>query len=98
MDGPDHFKLFTDMKCLNGETNAPEIVKYLRFSKDEGTYQTYLRHYLPMLAEDAFSEFIGDVTDEKLKEELLLRFPKEEEEKKKRGRPAKTEDPIPPVL
>ncbi len=100
MDGPDYFKLFAEMKCLNGETNAAEIVKHLRFTKDEGTYQTYLRHYLPMLSKDHFDQFIGDVTDEKLKEELQKRFPdtEEEVEKKKLGRPKKVVDPITPVL
>jgi hypothetical protein len=103
MDGPDFHKLFTGMKTLNAETNLKEICQYLRFSKDEGAmYQTYLAHYLPMLPEKEFNEFIGDLTVGG--EELKKRFIKEEvkvetieEEKNKPGRP-KTVTTVPPVL
>jgi len=54
------------MKALNAETNLKEILRYLRFSKDEGAmYQNYLRHYLPLLPKENLGEFIDDVVDSK---------------------------------
>jgi len=97
MDGPNFESLFQSMNCLNGEANLKEIVQYLRFSKSEGGYQTFLAHYLPMLPKEEFDEFIVDVTDSAKSEELKKGFEvKEEEEtveKKKPGRPKK-EEPI----
>ena len=98
MEGPDYLALFTGMKCLNGEANEADIVRHLRFFKDDGNYQTFLRHYLPMLSEEKFKEFIEDVKDEVLKAELLKRFIPEVPEVKKVGRPAKVLDSIPPTL
>ncbi len=72
MDGPSHEPLFREMKCLNAESNLVEIVKYLRFTKDEGpNYQKFLAHYLPMLVgKPEFDEFIGDLEDKALAKTL----------------------------
>lgn len=71
-DGPSFEPLFRDMRCLNAESNLPEIVKYLRFTKDEEAgYQSFLNHYLPMLVgKSQFDEFIGDLEDKDLAKEL----------------------------
>jgi len=86
MDGPDHEKLFRQMGILNAETNLKEIVKYLRFTKDEGTYQQYLKHYIPMLAkpglEKELQEFIPDLEDKELAQKLGYGPPAETVEEK----------------
>ena len=73
-DGPDILKLFTETNCLNVQSNLKEICKYLRFFKSEQPYQTYLKKYLPLLAtpelKDTFNEFIVDLEDKDLAEEL----------------------------
>lgn len=60
-DGPNILALFTEMKCLNGQSNAKEIVQYLRFFKDQTYYPTYLRHYVPMLPAELAKEFLPDL-------------------------------------
>ncbi len=84
MDGPDIHGLFTRMQSLNAESNLKEICQYLRFSKSEGTYQTFLRHYLPLLAHPAyrieFAEFIGDLEDKELAKELKASVKQDAEE------------------
>lgn len=69
-DGPNIEKLFTETNCLTALSNLEDICKYLRFFKNEGNYQSFLRKYLPLLAfpqyAKAFHEFIGDLEDEDL--------------------------------
>lgn len=59
MDGPDYEALFTKMQSLHGG-NAEDvkiIVRYLRFYRDQGGFETYAAHYLPMLPPDVAAEF-----------------------------------------
>ena len=97
MDGPNIEKLFTETDCLTVQSNLKDIVQYLRFFKNEDSYQTHLRKYLPKLAvpeaKEAFDEFIGDYADkEKAKELIALVTPKKEEKKVKVPDNAATED------
>ncbi len=74
MDGPNIEKLFTETDCLTAQSNLKEICQYLRFFQTEGGYQIYLRQYLPKLAKpeyaDEFNEFIDDLEDEEMANEL----------------------------
>lgn len=59
-DGPNYEALFRGCKCLNGNSDLPMIVKWLRFTADEGGgVSPYLAHYLPMLPADVAAEFTG---------------------------------------
>lgn len=73
-DGPNYEQLFKDCQCLNPEANLKYIVNYLRFYKNDDLYQRYLKHYLPLLASpkyaEHFEEFLADVKDKGVKEEL----------------------------
>lgn len=83
-DGPNIERLFLETDCLTANSNLKEICQYLRFFKNEDSYQKHLRKYLPKLADplykDAFDEFIGDLEDKELAKELKTRFkaPKED--------------------
>lgn len=60
MDGPNFEEVFRRMQCLHGG-NAEDvkiIVRYLRFFRDQEGYETYLKHYLPMLPEEIAKEFV----------------------------------------
>lgn len=73
-DGPNIEKLFNEMQCLNAQSNAREIVRWLRFYRDETAYQQYLKHYLPMFAKPEYeailNEFVDDLSDKELAKEL----------------------------
>lgn len=56
-DGPDYYNLFIRMSCLTVPTNTKDIVRYLRFFKDQDGYEMYLKHYLPKLPKDIAAEF-----------------------------------------
>ena len=79
-DGPNFEQLFKNCQCLNAEANLKYIVNYLRFYKNDGAYQSYLTHYLPMLAKpeyaEYFEEFVADVTDKERKEEMKALYDK----------------------
>lgn len=98
-DGPDHEKLFYEMRCLNAQVNLKEIVSYLRFSKGDGMYQSYLKHYVPMLAklEDkaSFDEFIDEIEDKDRRKELsdIAYPPKPKAEPKVEKVEVKVEEP-----
>lgn len=71
MDGPDISKLFAETDCLNAVHNLKDIVRNLRFSKGEDTYQKYLKKYLPKLVGyEEFDEFIGDLEDKDMAKAL----------------------------
>jgi viroplasmin and RNaseH domain-containing protein len=73
-DGPNIEHLFTETDCLNAQSNLKDIVKYLRFFRDETAYQMYLKKFLPKLADpkykEAFDEFIGDLEDKEMSKDL----------------------------
>ncbi len=77
-DGPDIHKLFTETTCLTATSNLDDICRYLRFYKNEGSYQQFLAKFLPLLAKPEyktqFDEFIGDLEDKKMAKELKKGF------------------------
>ena len=80
MDGPNIEKLFTETDCLTAQSNLDDICKYLRFFKKEDSYQAHLTKFLPKLAhpeyKEAFDEFIGDLANRDLADELKGAFKK----------------------
>lgn len=77
---PDYFTLF--QRCvLMPEHCQKEILKYLRFFKNEGGYQGYLSHYLPLLPAEVIGEFLPDVALPELKAKLAEKLKPAKEEK-----------------
>lgn len=88
-DGPDYYTLFIQMKCLTVPTNTKDIVRYLRFFKDQDGYEMYLKHYLRMLPADVAAEFIEkEVTAEPVAtEETAVEAPKVKKPRKSKLSP-----------
>lgn len=85
-DGPDFYNLFIRMSCLTVPTNLKEIVRYLRFFRDQDGYDQYLKHYLPMLPAEYAAEFI----EKEIEPEVTTFEVPVEEEKPKVKKPRKS--------
>ena len=104
-DGPNHYNNFIGMQTLNAEVNLKEILRWLAFFHSDDKYQTYLKHYLPMLPKEHFERLVGDVAvhgedgaiDEKLtrarKDELTARWKDKYEPKEEKKPEPKKEEP-----